>query len=151
MDVFEHFVRDFEIKINQLCLAEMAVKVAREIDSLFVLFLYLSRLKGRWLFCNILIYRSTSSPRIPYFAITNWHKNVKRGPCSTSCIYCTCKTSVWWSWRDEIRYGCCMKHSQHTWGCRQWHKCSLLWHWILLLQGRHFSKFLLVVFLLVVF
>jgi 26S proteasome regulatory subunit N9 len=33
VDVFERFVRDFESKINQLRLAEMAVKVAREIDN----------------------------------------------------------------------------------------------------------------------
>ena len=38
-------MRDFESKINQLRLAEMAVKVAKEIDSSFVLFLYFSRLE----------------------------------------------------------------------------------------------------------
>ena len=38
-------MRDFESKINQLRLAEMAVKVAREIDSSFVLFLFFSRLE----------------------------------------------------------------------------------------------------------
>lgn len=34
VDVFERFVRDFESKINQLRLAEMGVKVAKDIDSM---------------------------------------------------------------------------------------------------------------------
>jgi len=34
VDVFERFVRDFESKINQLRLAEMAVMVAKDIDSM---------------------------------------------------------------------------------------------------------------------
>jgi 26S proteasome regulatory subunit N9 len=34
--VFERFVRDFETKINQLRLAEMGVKVAKDIDSVFL-------------------------------------------------------------------------------------------------------------------
>ncbi|EAU87386.1 proteasome 26S subunit [Coprinopsis cinerea okayama7 len=33
VDVFERFVRDFETKINQLRLVEMAVKVAKDIDN----------------------------------------------------------------------------------------------------------------------
>ncbi|PPQ77177.1 hypothetical protein CVT24_009880 [Panaeolus cyanescens] len=33
VDVFERFVRDFESKLNQLRLAEMGVKVAKEIDN----------------------------------------------------------------------------------------------------------------------
>jgi len=35
VDVFEGFVCDFESKINQLRLAEMGVKVAKEIDSMY--------------------------------------------------------------------------------------------------------------------
>ena len=35
VDVFERFVRDFENKINKLRLAEMGVKVAKDIDSAF--------------------------------------------------------------------------------------------------------------------
>jgi 26S proteasome regulatory subunit N9 len=33
VDTFERFVRDFETKMNQLRLVEMAVKVSKEIDS----------------------------------------------------------------------------------------------------------------------
>lgn len=33
VDTFERFVRDFESKLNQLRLVEMAVKVSKEIDS----------------------------------------------------------------------------------------------------------------------
>ena len=35
VDVFDKFVRDFEGKLNQLRLVEMAVKVSKEIDSAF--------------------------------------------------------------------------------------------------------------------
>jgi len=38
VDVFEGFVCDFKSKINQLRLAEMGVKVAKEIDSMYRLF-----------------------------------------------------------------------------------------------------------------
>jgi 26S proteasome regulatory subunit N9 len=38
VDVFEHFVRDFEGKINQLRLAEMGVKVSKDIDSAYFFF-----------------------------------------------------------------------------------------------------------------
>jgi hypothetical protein len=34
--VFQGFVRDFETKINQLRLSEMGVKVAKDIDSMFM-------------------------------------------------------------------------------------------------------------------
>jgi 26S proteasome regulatory subunit N9 len=34
VDVFERFVRDFESKLNQLRLAELGVKVAKDIDSM---------------------------------------------------------------------------------------------------------------------
>jgi len=36
VDVFERFVRDFESKINKLRLAEMGVKVAKDIDSAYL-------------------------------------------------------------------------------------------------------------------
>lgn len=35
VEVFDRFVRDFEIKLNQLKLVEMGVKVAKEFDSAF--------------------------------------------------------------------------------------------------------------------
>jgi 26S proteasome regulatory subunit N9 len=33
VEVFERFVRDFEARINQLRLVELAVKVSKEVDS----------------------------------------------------------------------------------------------------------------------
>ena len=36
VDTFERFVRDFERKINQLRLVEMATKVSKDIDSMSI-------------------------------------------------------------------------------------------------------------------
>ena len=41
VETFERFVRDFEMRLNQLRLVEMAVKVSREIDSEYI-YLHLS-------------------------------------------------------------------------------------------------------------
>lgn len=38
VDTFERFVQDFESKMNQLRLVEMAVKVSKEIDSMCLSF-----------------------------------------------------------------------------------------------------------------
>jgi 26S proteasome regulatory subunit N9 len=42
VDTFERFVHDFESKLNQLRLVEMAVTVSKEIDSEQICTLYLS-------------------------------------------------------------------------------------------------------------
>jgi len=47
VQVFESFVRDFEMKINQLRLVEMGVKVAREIDNPQTHLTFLTSLLGR--------------------------------------------------------------------------------------------------------
>ncbi|KAF8073469.1 hypothetical protein FPV67DRAFT_1410368 [Lyophyllum atratum] len=47
VDVFERFVRDFESKINQLRLVEMAVKVSKEIDNPEVHITFLTSLLSR--------------------------------------------------------------------------------------------------------
>ncbi|KDR77986.1 hypothetical protein GALMADRAFT_224393 [Galerina marginata CBS 339.88] len=47
VDVFERFVRDFEGKLNQLRLAEMGVKVARDIDNPQVHLTFLTALLSR--------------------------------------------------------------------------------------------------------
>ncbi|KAF9484756.1 hypothetical protein BDN70DRAFT_824894 [Pholiota conissans] len=47
VDVFQRFVRDFESKINQLRLAEMGVKVARDIDNPQVHLQFLTSLASR--------------------------------------------------------------------------------------------------------
>ena len=40
VDVFERFVRDFETKLNQLRLVEMGVKVAKEIESTYLILVH---------------------------------------------------------------------------------------------------------------
>jgi 26S proteasome regulatory subunit N9 len=47
VEVFERFVRDFETKINQLRLAEMGVKVAKDIDNPQIHLSFLTSLLGR--------------------------------------------------------------------------------------------------------
>ncbi|KIM37823.1 hypothetical protein M413DRAFT_448324 [Hebeloma cylindrosporum] len=47
VDVFERFVRDFETKINQLRLAEMGVKVAKDIDNPQIHLTFLTSLVSR--------------------------------------------------------------------------------------------------------
>ncbi|KAF8963313.1 hypothetical protein BDZ97DRAFT_1043520 [Flammula alnicola] len=47
VDVFERFVRDFETKINQLRLAEMGVKIAKDIDNPQIHLAFLTSLLSR--------------------------------------------------------------------------------------------------------
>ena len=38
VDVFDKFVRDFEARLNQLRLVQMGVKVSKEIDSTYLIY-----------------------------------------------------------------------------------------------------------------
>lgn len=93
MDVFERFVRDFESKINQLRLAEMGVKVARDIDSMCLPFPSLILLVNLiyYLFC-----RSSNPPDIPHISrLTHRHQIIERGSRVAACLDRACEVAVW--------------------------------------------------------
>jgi hypothetical protein len=93
VDVFERFVRDFESKINKLRLAEMGVKVAKDIDSAFSFFvLDWWNWKLTWNPFN----RPSNPPEFPHIArLTDRHGRVERGTCFTPCIHRSRETALW--------------------------------------------------------
>lgn len=92
VDVFERFVRDFESKINQLRLAEMGVKVARDIDSMCLPFSSLVLVNLiYYLFC-----RSSNPPDIPHIPrLTHRHQIIERGPRVAPRLDRACEAAVW--------------------------------------------------------
>ena len=98
VDVFERFVRDFESKINQLRLAEMGVKVAKDIDSAFFFFLPCT-IRGLSLTCDLYFFvfvlflfcRSSNPLDVPHVPrLKDRHESVERGACVVACFDCAC-------------------------------------------------------------
>ncbi len=91
VDVFERFVRDFETKLNQLRLAELGVKVAKDIESTLI-----EITTNLFFLPPYLFARSPIPPFLPdIIAIADRHRESTGGTCPPPRLDRTRKVAVW--------------------------------------------------------